>query len=165
MHHSETSSQKVCFIFIPHPISLLFFRNACPGLWLWGQRTEQQSTHWPLCSGSVFLLHVKRLSFWQHWHNSHSPTSIHIPWTNLLLLNIIASWSPPCWLYLMEYVNNLHPPPSNPLSVSTRVSSLTADSAFCVDLGGGQIRFVPYMVGIYFGWHLITMHVLQHNLK
>lgn len=64
---------------------------------------------------------------------------------------------PGCSIYLMKYVNKS---PS-----STRVSSAAADSAFFVDFGAGQIRFVPYIVGIYFVWRLITGPVLQHNLQ
>lgn len=68
-----------------------------------------------------------------------------------------TSWSLDCSIYLMNYVNKS---PS-----STRVSSPSADSAFFVDFGAGQIRFVPYIVGIYFVRGLITMPVLQHNLQ
>ncbi len=42
----------------------------------------------------------------------------------------------------MKYVNK------SPFS--TRVSSPAAHSAFFVDFGAGQKRFVPYIVGIYF---------------
>lgn len=39
---------------------------------------------------------------------------------------------------------------ANKSPFSTRVSSPSADSAFFVDFGASQIRFVPYIVGIYF---------------
>lgn len=64
---------------------------------------------------------------------------------------------PACSIYLMKYVNKSCSP--------SRVSSPAADSAFFVDFGASQIRFVPYIAGIYFVWRLITAPVLQHNLQ
>lgn len=82
---------------------------------------------------------------------------IKFPSKDTACIQIFESALLSCSIYLMKY--------DNKSPFRSGVSSRSADSAFFVDFGASQMRFAPYIVGIYFVWRHITVPVLQHNLQ